>query len=158
VNCDYEDIRSRISEKPIWFDENAVPRYVPFAPRECANIYCAEVVLMLVTCQACDHEFNVALTRDRMQSFELNGRTLADEIRADVIHYGDPPNVGCCPAGPTMNSEPKKVLEYWHRHHSEHVGPDSIVANVESYFEWRRESDLEVSIGNYILDSRAVPG
>ena len=28
---DYFDIRSRLGE-PLWFDDNGVPRYVPFTP------------------------------------------------------------------------------------------------------------------------------
>ena len=30
-----------------------------------------------------------------------------------IPHYGDPPNMGCCPAGPTMNCEDIKILEFW---------------------------------------------
>ena len=40
--------------------------------------------------------------------------TLSERIRDMTIAYGDPPNIGCCPAGPTMNSVPRRVLEYWY--------------------------------------------
>ncbi|MFW6184041.1 MAG: hypothetical protein ACOC8X_09610 [Chloroflexota bacterium] len=40
---------------------------------------------------------------------------LSELIDAGRLHYGDPPNAGCCPAGPTMNSEPRRVLEFYRR-------------------------------------------
>ena len=45
--------------------------------------------------------------------FADDGLSLGDMIRLQRIHYGDPPNVRCCDAGPTMNSVMKTVLEYW---------------------------------------------
>jgi hypothetical protein len=56
---------------------------------------------------------------------------LARRVEADEIHYGDPPNVECCPAGPTMNSVPLRVVEFWRRG----VPRD-----------WERVPELEVSI------------
>lgn len=53
--------------------------------------------------------------------------SLRDSILAGTIHYGDPPNAGCCPAGPTMNCWDLRVLEFWHQH--DH--------------EWRRDPVLE---------------
>lgn len=42
----------------------------------------------------------------------------------------DPPNIGCCAAGPTMNCDDLAVIEYWHR-------PD---------WEWERDKALEIPI------------
>lgn len=39
--------------------------------------------------------------------------SLKDLIQRKEIYYGDPPNIGCCPSGPTMNSIPVKIVEYW---------------------------------------------
>lgn len=141
----YEDIRAKIPESPQWFDENAVPRYCNFEPRRCANIYADEAALAEITCQGCGQRFCVAFSQDRMTEFKRGGKSLADDIRAKELHYGDPPNIGCCAAGPTMNSEPRRVLEYWHRNNPEYVR-DGIVTNVVSYMEWRRDSSLEVDI------------
>src|SRR5262249_15783593 len=58
----YCDIRNRIGEEPTWWDENAVPRYQPFRPQECANIHAAEAALVLITCQDCGKEYRVAFT------------------------------------------------------------------------------------------------
>lgn len=48
------------------------------------------------------------------------------------LHYGDPPNIHCCAAGPTMNSIPIRVLEYWSRENP--------------LLDWQRDPALEVEI------------
>lgn len=35
----YDDILNRITDPPLWWDEHAVPRFVPFEPKYMANIY-----------------------------------------------------------------------------------------------------------------------
>src|SRR5690606_38100927 len=62
-------------------------------------------------------------------------RTLADRIREKCLNYGDPPNIDCCPAGPTMNSEPLRVLEYWRRFDRN-----------EFIVEWTRDLSLEIDL------------
>lgn len=107
----YHDILSRISEPPSWFDEHGVPRYGQFSPEAVADVYAREVVLFEVRCQACERSFPVSQT----------GRTIGDphslssSIDARRLCYGDPPALGCCPAGVAMNSIPVKVLELWRR-------------------------------------------
>jgi hypothetical protein len=108
MNHDYVDIRSRIAEDPSWWDEFAVPRYGPFTPESLADIYARECALVLIRCQACSREFRVAMS----VSHQPTG-FLANEILQGVVFYGDPPNVDCCVAGPTMSSIPVRVLEYW---------------------------------------------
>ena len=141
MNAEYEDIRSRITEPPLWFDERAVPRYGKFHPRHLANIYASEGVLMDIACQGCGQRFQVALSFLNLSHDmtewaydEHNNRidTLAGLIQARKIHYGDPPNVRCCEAGPVMNSIPKRVIEYWRR---EMGGRD-----------WERDPSLEIDL------------
>lgn len=117
----YADIRSRISEPPAWFDENGVPRYGPFEVSCLADIYADEAALVLIRCQGCQTPFNVAFSRHtatedyRAKVAGVAPRSLADRIIDGSLHYGDPPNIGCCPAGPTMNSVPVHVGQYWRR-------------------------------------------
>jgi hypothetical protein len=167
---DYDDIRSRIAQRPIWWDEHGVPRYRSFRPNDLADIYAEEAALVLITCQGCGHEFRVAFsfgpsekissierlllieiekrlpqTKEELEAMRkevLNRawkRTLADSIREKCLHYGDPPNIGCCPAGPTMNSEPRQVLQYWRRFETDENG------NIRS-LEWHRDRSLEIDI------------
>lgn len=41
--------------------------------------------------------------------------SLEQRITEKSLHYGDPPNVGCCAAGATMNSIPLYVIQFWKR-------------------------------------------
>jgi hypothetical protein len=123
---DYDDIRSRISEPPTWFDEHAVPRYCEFSPERCADIYASQACLLLIECQGCGREFRVALS----WSDHDPKHALDELIRTVEIHYGDPPNVSCCLSGPSMNSVPRRVLQFWRR-----TRP-----------EWDRVPELEIEI------------
>lgn len=134
----YSDILSRIPEPPHWWDEHAVPRWGPFAPDATANIYADEVALVEIACQNCGTRFRVAFTDSRggrmTRQIQRGGQvpelTLADVIRSGQLHYGDPPNAGCCPAGPTMNCDDLRVLEYWRR-------PN---------WDWERDPSLELAL------------
>lgn len=119
MHTDYRDIRTKAGGGVQWYDEHAVPRYDAFHPQACANVYADEVVLMEVRCQGCSKSFAVCMSKRRGDV----GPTLAEQISDKSIHYGDPPNIGCCPAGPTMNSVPIKVLQYWRRNTSEAMDP-----------------------------------
>jgi len=122
MNNRYADILDIIPDEPKWWDEHAVPRYCDFSPRENANIYADEVVLMLIQCQDCEKEYKVCLSLSTMGRFnradpEKPYPSLAERIETREIHYGDPPNncgEGCC-AGATMSSVPVRVLEFWRR-------------------------------------------
>lgn len=133
---EYDDITSRLGD-PLWWDENGVPRYEPFSPRHNANIYADECALVEIACQACGHCFMVGLSSGPL------GSPLHRRILDHAVHYGDPPNYGCCGSGPTMNSEPVKVVEYWRR---EHVG------------EWQRDGKFEVDLSraDAEADERAI--
>lgn len=114
----YDDIISRIKEKPLWYDSNGVPRYDNFNPGMCPNIYADEVILLRISCQNCEEEFVVELHAD------LFGRTsyrrqFEDWFRHNrrgpiPIHYGDPPRHDD-PAGNTMNCNDLEVVEFWHK-------------------------------------------
>jgi hypothetical protein len=129
----YDDILSRISEKPLWFDEYAVPRYCEFAPNKLANIYAHEAALAEITCQNCKRMFRVAFSGANWDS-----GTIADAIRSRTLHFGDPPN-NCCSSGATMNSEPQRVIEYWRIFDPKY---DRTIA----YNKWHRDPSLEVDI------------
>lgn len=115
---DYQDIRSRISEEPRWWDEAGVPRYCDPFPRHLADIYASEAVFAEIACQSCGERFVVAFSRSWRDMID-GGKTLAEQIADDTIHYGDPPNTGCCPGGATMNSEFIRVLSLWIRDHNQ---------------------------------------
>jgi len=145
VNHHYRDIRTNIKKNPLWFDEHAVPRYCRFHPRHIADIYADECALVLIACQNCGYQFKVAISQDPMDVVKymmmfgkdrmMFGKdskmpTIADGIRDKSLHYGDPPNIECCPAGPTMNCEDIRILEYWKR----------------EKLEWVREKELEIDL------------
>lgn len=126
----YQDTLDRIAEPPRWFDEHAVPRFCEFTPQETANIYADECCLLLIGCQGCATEFPVCISRTAYQTLE-SARSLGSFVRSDDLFYGDPPNTGCCPAGPTMSSLPLRVLEFWKR---------------DRRHQWLRVSELEVEL------------
>jgi hypothetical protein len=141
-NC-YDDILSRIVEEPLWFDEHAVPRYCNFEPSKLANIYAREAALAEITCQACKRLFCVAFSE-----VNWNSGAIADAIRSRSLHFGDPPNVGCC-GNAHMNSEPRRVVEYWSRHDPKYTrqkGNMTVVSDHVAWSRWMRDSSLEVDI------------
>lgn len=141
MNHPFNDIRSRITEPPTWWDMNGTPRWGDFHPTQSPDIYTREAVLLEIQCQCCRQPFRVELHAD----FDLMHRTqsetpLADAIKNKSIHYGDPPHHddpqdpswGC--TGNSMNVYDMRVLEYWRQTRPEH--------------EWKRDADLEVEIEN----------
>jgi len=127
MHASYDDIISRIAEKPTWWDENGTPRYGAFAPDACPDIYASDVVLLEIGCQDCDRHFRVEMHYGPWQRM-YGTMSLEAAVRDGVIHYGDPPSHGCEGAGDTMNSIPHRVLEFW-RHEA---------------FDWKRVPELEV--------------
>ncbi len=123
MNTEYRDIRERSPEPPKWFDECAVPRYCDFVPQHAADIYAREAALLMIECHSCGHQFPVCLSS--------RSRKIAEEIREGTLHYGDPPNIECCRAGPSMNCRDLRVLEYWRR--NEHLA-------------WQRDTAFEIEL------------
>lgn len=114
---DYDDILSRISEAPLWWDANGVPRWCEFHPTASSNTYAREVALLRIACQGCGREFDAEINWWE-QSRHWNGdrmEPLSTPARLKELHYGDPPNVGCCPAGRTMNCIDLRILQFWSR-------------------------------------------
>lgn len=142
MNPDYSDIRDRIAEPPTWWDAGGVPRYGAFHPRH-LDIYAKEAALAEIACQACGERFNVAFTwgdhdlverilrfGDTYEAAEqvsrLSRRLAGPDGYPDLgvdLGYGDPPNTGCCRAGPTMSADWITLLELWEQ---------------DAGFEWQR--------------------
>ena len=162
MNHHYSDIRARIEEEPTWWDEYAVPRYGPFTPDDGADIYAREIALVLIRCQNCGAPFKVAfswnayrLNYERVEGVDHEGQplfrmapalSLSERIPEGRIHYGDPPNAGCCAAGPTMNCEDERVLEFWRKDWHDHDSPTH---------PWARCPELEIELPGW--DAYAVP-
>jgi len=150
MHHDYSDIRNLTDADPNWFDENGVPRYCNFHPEHMANIYAAEAVLACIECQACKTQFHVAfseLNQKHKLWDENQGKRVAflsDLIVARALHYGDPPNIRCCDAGPSMNSVPVTVIEYWVKPYIREETGRQI--RDPSLLNWTREKDFEQSI------------
>lgn len=126
----YQDITSRLG-KPLWHDEEGVPRYEKFHPELVSNIYAQEAVLVRILCQGCGTPFDVAMTWDgTMMERRTAVPSLQERVERGSVYYGDPPNMGCCASGPTMTSEPDRILEFW----------------VRENMEWARKPELEVEL------------
>lgn len=138
---DYSDIRSLINREPTWFDESSVPRYCNFHPDRVANIYAVEVALAEVSCQGCGKTFLVAFS-----GVDATEMVVSKAIRSKSLHYGDPPNVQCCDAGPSMNSVRRKVHEYWSRHERKYLEGNQILD--DAFLRWKRDPSLEIDIFN----------
>jgi hypothetical protein len=157
---DYADIRDKISAAPSWWDEHGVPRYCVFTPLESADIYATACILLEIECQGCATPFKVCMSESQMSLYkgallglaiskeEINEESVKAEIASSrlenrvprgAIHYGDPPNADCCPAGSVMNSIPVRVLEFWRQERQERDGK-------KGWPEWTRVPALEVEI------------
>lgn len=112
--------------QPRWFTESGYPRYVKFSPDECENIYASECLLMEIACQGCGKIFRVSLNSGLMEETSLSD--IINEYK--YIHYGDPPNMACCLAGPTMNCIDLRIIEFWQRDGG----------------EWARVPELEIEL------------
>jgi DNA-directed RNA polymerase subunit RPC12/RpoP len=128
MNASFEDIRSRISEPPSWFDSNGTPRYGDFHPDLRPDIYAHEVALLEIACQSCGERFLVEEHSSTLDAFGKAG-SLRNRIVKGTIHYGDPPRHGNC-AGETMNCEDLRILQFWQLNE----------------FEWERVSELEIAL------------
>lgn len=125
----YEDIISRLG-KPKWWDEVGCPRYAPFHPNLCNNIYAEEAILLLIACQQCHREYKVAMS---WWCWPDQGPKFSERVKNNHLpHYGDPPCFECS-AGATMNCDDLKILEFWKR-------------NKETDHEWQRDKTLEIEM------------
>ena len=111
MNRYYKDIID-IAGEPQWWDEHAVPRYCEFSPAM-LDIYAREVAFFRIACQNCGREFDVALSWSIID--QATGHEPLSHTWFTDLSYGDPPNVGCCMSGPTMNSVFIKTHSLWTR-------------------------------------------
>lgn len=151
MHHNYSDIRNLTKASPKWHDEHGVPRYCDFHPDKVANIYAAEAALVLIKCQACRTKFYVAFSEQNLKHklWDDGQRKrvafLSDLISERTLHYGDPPNTQCCGAGPSMNSVPILVVEYWVKPYVKIQSGERI--RDPSLMNWTRESAFELPIG-----------
>lgn len=130
MHTNYQDILSLTDKEPLWFDEQAVPRFCPFEPNKLANIYAHEACLLEIKCQACGSPFVVAMSYGSFEQMQGYQR-LSDQINSNnELFYGDPPNIGCCSGGMTMTSVAIRVLEFWFE-------------DKTTGYHWRRKPELE---------------
>ncbi len=136
----YLDIRNKIKEEPIWYDENGVPRYEKFSPDLSPNIYANEVILLEIACQYCHQKFLVEMNFCKMDLIlNKNRKTFQERISYFIenkknqqlyvpIHYGDPPRHDCNGGGETMNCDDLRIKEFW----------------MKKKFEWQRIKKYEI--------------
>ena len=125
MNRRYDDLLSMSDRKPSFFQAGGVPRWSDFRAGESTDKYAHDCAIVEIACQLCDMRFHVL-----MESTSRDRKTIAEAIRGNALYYRDPPNVGCCDAGPSMTSLTIAVVEYWRR---------------EETFLWRRDPSLEVA-------------
>jgi len=135
----YSDLTNRLGE-PLWWDEQAVPRYDPFGPHE-MGVYDRMVWLYEIRCQDCPKRMKVAGAWNGMDYAEL--MRFLDHPSANIwtpldAHYGDPPRHNCPGAGETMNCYDLEVLEVW--------GQDI------EHWGWVRRPELEGPMEDYHID------
>jgi hypothetical protein len=131
----YRDLLEMVGREPLWWDEAGVPRFVPFEPSLCNNIYADEAALLLIECVGCGRRLHVAVTWSRVQEMLRGASALSTRIEQHTVHYGDAPcwrlGESQC-AGTMMASTPLRVVEFWER-----CGG-----------QWVRRSELEVDYGS----------
>lgn len=127
----YLDIMDRLGV-PLWWDENGVPRYEPFEPRLCADIYNRYCALIEIRCQACGKLFPVASSWSIKASpswaesdvvWDESGKIARPKSgfptpdNSGFCGYGDAPFHpldGQC-SGTTMMTDVVRVLQFWTR-------------------------------------------
>lgn len=126
----YEDIRERCGE-PLWHDDQGVPRYRPYHPRD-GGIYDRWSALLEIECQGCRRRFLVGdcystmdLIRDTRDGDPIPAApVLPTAEHAGWFCFGDAPwheaEHGQC-SGTTMSTGVLRVVEFWAREHFEWV-------------------------------------
>ena len=130
------DIIDKLGE-PIWWDsEAAIPRYCEFHPDELNNIYAREAALILIECQGCGHQFKISEDWERMDEILRGRKSLSELIKEGwFLGYSDPPNIRCCPAGPSMSADSIRVLEFWKKENFEYISAKTKEAFADKFDE-----------------------
>lgn len=126
----YKEILDAFDTPPLWFTEGGFPRWCEKHPANCDDIYADQVVFAVIGCQGCMKTFKVAFSSNKMARLMGEQVCLLSQINNRSLHYGDPPNVQCCPAGPTMNSQLLLIEQVWER-------------DLEKLQTWQRLQDFE---------------
>ena len=136
MKASYLDIKNKIREEPLWFDENGTPRYAKFHPDLSPNIYAREVILLEIACQDCHKRFDVEMSfsnfdrlQDRKSFRERLRNFIKNKEKIPPIHYGDPPIHDCPGAGNVENCYDLRIKQFWSRK-----------------FEWRRLKRYEIEL------------
>jgi hypothetical protein len=131
----YRDILEAAGKPPLWWDRNGTPRFAPFRPELCPNIYAKEVALLLIECGGCQKRFHVEVHShqytERLLSTAM-AEMAAPNQTLEPPDYGDPPRHECQSAGETMHADTIQVLEFWEQ--SRTTG------------NWQRRPDLEIAL------------
>lgn len=138
MKAKYEDIREKIKEEPLWYDQGGTPRYSKFHPNLSPDIYADEVILLEIACQDCgrrffvemDYSVHVKIFDRHMESFSNRLRKWLKEGRTNwcPVHYGDPPIHDC--VGDTENCWNIRIIEFWKR----------------GEFDWKRDKEFEIEL------------
>ncbi|MEG3143393.1 hypothetical protein U1839_01890 [Sphingomonas sp. RT2P30] len=127
---EYDDIISRIPDKPIWWLDG-VPRYDPFRPDD-VGVYPREAALVRTACQTCGNLFDIGFAAPS-PDYPFGMRPYLAIHGA--LWIGDPPNnfhkEDSC-TGRMKGSDEIAIVEFWRR-------PDS---------EWVRDSTMERPLPN----------
>ena len=162
----YEDVTSRIAEKPSWYTSDGYPRYGEFKPAEC-DIYCRHSILFLIQCQGCHEPFLIGHDFDRYDEhrwlvvdkkgeehwvsikYSLYANCKLDDDGKEIVKtltlpelvdsfgFGDPPNHGC--VGDTMGCILRGPVQVWDRKYGQ-VVEDGLV---KIWGEPKRITELE---------------
>ena len=127
----YDDIRALTAAEPMWFTEDGVPRFAPFAPTM-LGVYDNFALLAAVRCQSCSQVTPVGAGITRfvfhvIADHQINVDEYTVERFVNEWTMGDPPHHNCPGAGETMTADTVGLIEVWQRPH----------------FEWERRADLE---------------
>jgi hypothetical protein len=127
----YRDILSLTEKEPLWWDYNGTPRFEPFHPDLCPNIYADEVALLLIECAGCQKTFQVEVHSVEHRLLRLSSVMLGLDGALLPPYYGDPPRHDGC-GGATMQSDTVGVLEFWYKS--------------DDTRDWKRRPDLEIAL------------
>lgn len=115
MKAEYPDIK-KVMGKPLWYDENGVPRYTEYVLEELPNIYADFAVAGECKCQGCGQTFSVCISLTKSRIFLVKHKHSDWELNEEYFNYGDPPihnsSDGHKCVGNTMSSD-MEDLTYW---------------------------------------------
>jgi hypothetical protein len=148
----YEDITSRIDEKPKWYTHEGVPRYCEFSPKE-TGVYVRFAFLAEIQCQSCLQLFLIGEGYNRENWSALlygDKENYINDLNKIIEHYdyGDPPRHDCSGGGETMNCINIRFVEVWQKENEtgeKELANGMTVTVVTKFGKWVRRTDCEGS-------------